>query len=96
MSKATVVAALIALMIGVAGGFVWWGLPTGRLQGEIRDARGNADRLAQQLDDLRNREQQLAAQLAAQKTRLEAAERDLRTEREMNRRLHLVISQGKK
>ena len=96
MSKSTIAVVLAAVMVGVLAGFLWWGVPTGRLKADLQELRASADRLSQQLDGLRAHDQELAAQLNLQKTRLEATERDLRVEREMNSRLHLLVSQGKK
>ena len=96
MSKSMIAVVLVAVMVGVLGGFFWWGVPTGRLKTNLQDVRASADRLSQQLDDLRKHDQELTAQLNLLKTRLETTERDLRVEREMNSRLHLLVSQGKK
>jgi septal ring factor EnvC (AmiA/AmiB activator) len=89
-------AVLVAVIVGLLAGFLWWGIPTGRLETELQDARAGAARLSQQLDDLQKRDRDLAAELKAQKTRLETTERDLRVEKDMNSRLHLLVSQGKK
>lgn len=96
MKRSTIALVIVAVLVGVLGGFLWWGVPIHRLQRELQEVHASADRLAQQMDDFRSRDQQLAAQVQAQKTRLEATERDLRVEHEMNSRLHLLISQGKK
>lgn len=96
MNKSLIAVVLVAVMVGILGGFIWWGVPTGRLKTDLQELQARADRLSQQLDDLRKRDQELAAQLNVQKTRLEATERDLRVEREMNSRLHLLVSRGKK
>jgi uncharacterized protein YlxW (UPF0749 family) len=96
MSKSMIAVILVAVMVGILGGFLWWGVPTRRLQTELRDVRASADRLSQQMDDLQKRDRDLATQLNVQKARLETTERDLRTERAMNSRLHLLVSQGQK
>lgn len=96
MNKSLIAVVLVAVMVGILGGFIWWGVPTGRLKTDLQELQARADRLSQQLDDLRKRDQELAVQLNVQKTRLEATERDLRVEREMNSRLHLLVSRGKK
>jgi len=96
MNKSMMAVVLVAVMVGILGGFIWWGVPTGRLKTDLQELHARADRLSQQLEDLSKRDQELAAQLSVQKTRLEATERDLRVEREMNSRLHLLVSRGKK
>ncbi len=96
MNRSPVALVIVAALVGLLGGFLWWGVPTGRLQRELQDVRASAGRLSQQMDDLRSRDQQLEAQLQTQKTRLETTERDLRVEKEMNSRLHLLVSRGKK
>ena len=89
MNKSLIAVVLAAVMVGVLAGFLWWGVPTGRLKADLQELRASTDRLSQQMDDLRRHDQEVA-------TRLEATERDLRAEREMNSRLHLLVSQGKK
>jgi len=96
MSRSLVVVTLVAVVLGVLVGFLWWGVPTRRIQDELAQVRASADRLSQQMEALQQRERDLSAQLALQKTHLETAERDLKAEREMNSRLHLLVSQGKK
>lgn len=96
MNRLAVGIAAVAVLAGVLSGFVWWGLPTGRLETELREARTSTDRLRQQLDESRMQSQRLEAQLKAEKARLEAAERNLRREKELSARLHLLVSEGKK
>ncbi len=96
MKRSTIVLVIAGSLIGLLGGFLWWGMPARRLTAEVQDTRASAERLAQQLEDLRNRHQELGAQLKAQTTRLEATERDLHTEKEMNSRLHLLVGHGQK
>jgi uncharacterized protein HemX len=96
MKKWTIALVIVAALVGLLSGFLWWGVPTGRLQRELQEVRASADRLSEQMDNLRSRAEQLAAQIQAQKTRLETAERDLRVEKEMNARLQLLVSRGKK
>ena len=51
MSRVVALAAVIAALAGVVAGFLWWGLPTRRLETELRDARASADRLRDQVDE---------------------------------------------
>ena len=96
MNRSTIIVILVAIMVGILAGFLWWGVPTGRLKAELQDLRASAERLAQQVDDLEKRDRDRSAELKAQQARLETTERDLRLEREMNSRLHLLVSRGQK
>jgi hypothetical protein len=86
----------VAVLVGALAGFLWWGLPAGRIESELRDARTSADSLAQQLHESRAENQRLEAQAKGEKARADAAERELRREKELNSRLHMLISKGKK
>ena len=96
MNRLVVVTAVVAVLVGGLGGFLWWGLPSSRLESELRDARGSADRLAQQLDESRTQSQRLEAQLKAEKARAQEAEADLRREKQISSRLQMLVSEGKK
>ena len=96
MNKLVVSASVVAALLGVLSGFLWWGMPTHRLETELRDARANADRLGQQVDELRSQGQQLEARLEAEKARAQDAEKALRSEKEISSRLHLLVSKQKK
>jgi hypothetical protein len=89
MNRLTVIVAVVTLVLGLLAGYLWWGLPGDRLRSEAGDARARADRLEEQLGQLRG-------QLKTEKSRLEAAEADLRREKAMTSRLQLLVSQGKK
>ena len=89
MSRLVTVTALAAALVGVLAGFLWWGMPTGHLQTELRSAQSNADRLGEQVGQLSAANEKLGAQL-------KAVEADLRREKEVNARLHMIVSQGKK
>lgn len=95
MSKLSVATGVVAVVIGLLVGFLWWG-PSGRLQSSLRDEQGNAARLGQQVDDLRAQNERMEAQLKAERARVQAAEDDLRREKELNARLHGLVSHGKK
>ncbi|MGH3118139.1 MAG: hypothetical protein ACRDQ2_13705 [Gaiellales bacterium] len=89
MNRLVIVSALVAAIVGLSAGFLWWGRPTARLQTELSGAQTSADQLTQQVDELRRKNQGLT-------TQLETVQRDLGREREMNSRLHLLVSEGKK
>ena len=96
MPRLTVIAAVVAALVGILGGYVWWGAPTGRLESELRDARSGVERLGRQLDDERAERKQLEAQLEAEKARRETLEMDLKREKQVSARLHRLVSEGKK
>jgi uncharacterized protein HemX len=96
MNRTLVVTAIVAVLVGALAGFLWWGLPTTRLQADLSGAQTSADRMGQQLEELRAERDRLAAELKAEKAQREAAEGDLRREQEKTSRLQGVISQGRK
>lgn len=89
MNRPVAVSALVALLVGVLAGFLWWGMPERRLEAELSDARNRAGRLEQQLGELQTKTQQLQAQL-------KTIEEDLGREKAMNSKLQELVSQGKK
>ena len=96
MNRLAVVIGVVALVIGLSAGYVWRGMSTTSPNPDLGNATARADRLEQQLGELRSDNQRLDAQLKAEKSRLESLERDLRDQKELNSRLQMVISQGKK
>jgi hypothetical protein len=53
-------------------------------------------RLGAQVDELRTAKERVEGQLASERARVTATEADLRREKEMNARLHVLMSAGKK
>jgi hypothetical protein len=96
MNRVTLIAAAVAILIGALAGYLWWGLPAGRLQSETREARTTADRVTGEVAELRAQSERLESRLKAETARREATEEDLRREKEMNTRLQHLISRGKK
>ena len=96
MNRLAIVLGVVALVIGLSAGYVWWGMRTASLQTDLRNATTRADRLEQQLGELRSSNQRLEAQLKTEESKLEALDRDLREQKELNSRLQMLISQGKK
>lgn len=95
MNRLMVASGLIALLVGIAG-VLGSGWRAGKLQTQLQDAQANAVRFEQQVGDLRAEKDQIAAQLKVARTRAESTESDLRREKEMNARLHLIVSEGRK
>ena len=89
MNRLVLGTALVALFAGVLGGFFWWGVPARRAESELSAARSAAERSGQEAADLRK-------ELTAEKSRRQALEGDLRSVKDMNLRLHHLVSDGKK
>ena len=96
MNRPVFITAVAAVLVGLLVGFLWWGLPTNRLQTELRGSQAGGERLGQQLEEARAQGQRLEEQLKAEKAQREAAADELRREKERSARLQGVISRGKK
>jgi uncharacterized protein HemX len=81
MGRLIVVVVIVALLIGGLAGVLWWGR-SARQTAELSAARQHADDLEQKLREAERR--------------LATAETDLRRTNEMNVRLHMLVSEGKK
>jgi hypothetical protein len=82
MKPITIAVVIVAMLVGVLAGHLWWGRPDVSLEGQLRDARASADQFGQEVQTLRADYQKLKAQLD--------------NERTMNQRLHQVIAEGRK
>jgi hypothetical protein len=91
MTRLTLALVIIALAVGVLGGWLGSTLWPGRPQ----DQAASAD-VARQLDELRAQNTRMGAQLETQRARAESAEADARRERELNMRLQALVGSGKK
>jgi multidrug resistance efflux pump len=87
---------LIALVVGGVAGFLGSGWRSGELQVQLKDAQASAARFEQQVGELRAQNDQMGAQLKAEQVRAQSTETDLRREKKMNARLHLLVSDGRK
>lgn len=96
MSRLVIAIALIGVLVGALGGFVWWGLPATRMRAELRDARTSAEQLAGEAGEALAQNQRLQTQLRSVQTQLQGVENDLRHEKAISSRLHLLVSEGKK
>jgi predicted nucleic acid-binding Zn-ribbon protein len=86
----------VSAVVLVAVVWFWPGSQSAHLQRELQDAQTHAVRLGQQINELRTENTRAEAQLAAERARVEATTADLRREKEMNARLHLLVSEGRK
>jgi hypothetical protein len=96
MNRIVLGSALIALLVGGGAGLLGSGWRAGRLQGELQDAQANAARFERQVGELRVQNDQIGALLKAERARAQSTETDLQREKEMNARLHLLVSHGRK
>src|SRR5262249_57108095 len=71
-----------ALLVGVLGGFLWWGTMANRLRDEVRA--------------LQNQRADADAELKGVQAKLKKTEEELQSERERRSRLEQVISEGRK
>lgn len=71
-----------AVVAGLLGGFLWWGMPNQQRDADLRDARGSVERLERQVDE--------------GQARIKAIEKELEAERQRRAQLEMALSQGKK
>jgi hypothetical protein len=95
MKRMVLASGVIAVLVAIAG-VLGSGWRTGRLETQLQDAQANAVRFEQQVGELRAEKEQIAAQLKVERARAHMTETDLRREKEMNARLHLLVSEGLK
>ena len=93
MTQLMIVTAVVAVLVGGFGGFLWWGLPARNLAADLSEARAAADRLGQQLAESHA---QSDRRFQTERRRAEVAERELRSEKGISAGLHMLVSQGKK
>lgn len=89
MNRPVVIAALVALLVGVLAGYLWWGMPTGRMHAELGQARERVETLARDADEAQARARQA-------EEALKRAEQELVLEREQRQRLETHLSRGRK
>lgn len=77
--------AVVAGLIGLLVGFLWWGTAARRMQEDLRALQG------QQADAQLAREE-----LKSLQTKLKKTEDELQSERERRSRLEVIVSQGRK
>ena len=96
MNRAMTIAAVLALLVGVLGGFLYWGLPEQRLRRDLRQAQERPATLERELDESRKQTTRLETELRNLQGRLKELETDLAREREQRGRLDALLSRGKK
>lgn len=96
MSRTLVIAVVAGLLVGAFGGFLYWGLPAGGLQEDLRQARERPAALERELEDARQQAAKREAELRSVQGRLNEVEGDLVREREERGKLEAVLSRGRK
>jgi uncharacterized protein HemX len=97
MNRPTVIAAVvIALVLGVLAGYLWWGAPTQQLQADLQEAKARGATLEKQLGEVQAKVRAAESELGATQGRLKDLESRLASEQQHRSRLERVLSQGKK
>lgn len=96
MNKPITIVAVVGLLIGILVGFLWWGMPTQRLQAELGETRKRVEALEKQLDESQAQTRAAQAEVKSMQARLDAMEKDLRLAREQRARLEQMVSHGRK
>ena len=96
MNKLITIGAVTGLLVGVLVGFLWWGMPTQRLQGELGEARKRVEALEKQLDETQAQTRAAQGELKTVQGQLKTAEQDLGLEKARRSKLEMILSQGRK
>jgi hypothetical protein len=96
MNRKMTAAAVVSLVIGALFGFVGSLHWSGSTQGALNEALDKSTRLEREAKSLRAENDRIAAQLKEEQTSAETIAGDLRREKEMNMRLQMLVSDGKK
>jgi cell division protein FtsB len=96
MNRSMTIAAVLALLVGILGGFLYWGLPERRLQTDLRQAQERPATLERELEESRRQTTRLETELRNLQGRLKELETDLAREREQRGRLEALLSRGQK
>ena len=91
MSGVVVVALVLGGLFGFLGSLQWDSRHT-----TLSDALEKTTRLEREVNALRAENGRIAAQLQAEQVRAHTMAGDLQREKDMNMRLHLIVSDGKK
>lgn len=92
MGRIAAIVGVVALVIGLAVGYLWWGRSLERARQSADEARARIEALERDAKTPTARPDEIAGLRA----RLQALEAELEQERQMRMRLEAVVSQGKK
>jgi hypothetical protein len=96
MNRTIGIAAVVGLLLGVLGGFLFWGLPARRLQTDLRQALERPATLERDLDEARRQATKSEGELRTAQQQLKELEGDLARERDRRGKLEAIVSQGRK
>jgi septal ring factor EnvC (AmiA/AmiB activator) len=96
MNRLFAIAAVAGLLVGVLVGFLWWGMPTQRLQGELGEARKRVEALEKQVDEAQAQTRAAQADLKTVQGQLKTMEQNLALEKARRSKLEMILSQGRK
>ncbi len=82
MNRLLVIVAIVGIAVGGTAGYLWWGVPAGQQQGELRQARQRAEAAGEEL--------------AKAREQLRTTQADLERERGMRARLEQAVTVGTK
>ena len=86
----------LGAIVLVAVFWFWPAAHPARLQRELDEVRAQAGRLVRQVEELRTENTRVERALADERARVDVTAADLRREKEMNARLQLIVSEGRK
>jgi len=89
MNRPVAIAVVVGVLVGVLGGFLWWGMPTGRMHAELGQVRERAATLEKDAGEAETRARQA-------EEALKRVEQELALEREQRARLETHLSRGRK
>ena len=81
MNRTVTIVGIVALVIGLLVGFLWWGTGTQRLEKQLADARAATQAVGRQLEAAQTEAQKAAEKVKAVEERLAAVEANLARER---------------
>ncbi len=95
MQRSALIVGIVALVVGLSAGYLWWGMPTDRTQTELQEARGRVEALEQELAG-RRADTARPDEMEALRARVRTLEEELAQERLMRSRLETIVSEGRK
>jgi hypothetical protein len=95
MGRIVTIVGLVALLIGLSAGYLWWGRSVDDARRDAGESRARAEALERAAAEAKTATAR-PDEMAGLRARVQALEADLERERQMRQRLELIISQGKK